>query len=311
MPCYRPIRAYVSMHKTAKGKKEILFKKPNKYREEIDINCGQCIGCRLKKAQTWAVRCVNELQLYDSNCFITLTYDDEFLPEDHSLNPKHFTDFLKRLRDRIKPRKIRYFMCGEYGDLNWRPHYHAIIFNYDFPDKIRVQSRDVNNPYYISTELSLLWKFGNHIIADANYDTCAYVARYLLKKVNGEKSEAHYNRDVIDWNEYTGEIYSYKNVDLIKEYARMSLKPGIGKEWYEKYKKDCFPSDYLIVNGYKVKVPDYYLKMFENYDEYQARMQKNARRINAIMRDDKPTIKRLTEIEEVKKKQMKSLQRGL
>lgn len=317
MPCYRPIEAYIAKGKTDNGKKVIVFRKPPVFMERIQLPCGQCIGCRLVRSVTWAARCMHEIQLHQDNCFITLTYDDENLPNDYSLPSKeqkskgqsHFQLFLKRLRKDIAPRKIRYFMCGEYGGSSWRPHYHAIIFGYDFPDKQRVQSSDVDNPYFISTQLSRLWPYGFHIIAEANFDTAAYVARYCTKKVNGEKAESHYKRTILDWEETTGEIKYFKEVDLAPEYATMSRRPGIGADWYDKYKSDCYPSDYLIVDGRKVPVPKYYDKLLEKENSLKIAAIKQRRKLKAILNKEENTLARLSVREHVKKEQAKSLSR--
>lgn len=310
MPCYTPIDAYVAPGKTENGKKNIVFKRPETIMEEIKLPCGQCIGCRLLRSVSWAARCMHEIQLHEENCFITLTYDDEHLPDDYSLRKEDFQKFLKRLRKEIYPRKIRYFMCGEYGDDSWRPHYHAIIFNYSFPDKQRVQIREVENPYYISDQLSSLWPYGYHMVAEANFDTAAYVARYCTKKITGEKAESHYNRVITDWNEFTGEITHFQEVDLVPEYATQSKRPAIGKDWYQRYKGDCFPSDFLIVDGRKVPVPRYYDKLLEREDEYLLALQKQKRKFKAIERAEDNTFYRLYQRQIAKEAQTKTLKRN-
>lgn len=309
MPCYRPILAYVTNTPNDNGKKNIVFQKPQSYRENINLPCGQCIGCKLSHSRQWATRCEHEISLHENNCFITLTYDDKHLPQNQSLYKPDFQDFLKRFRKSIEPHKISYFMCGEYGDITWRPHYHAIIFNYDFPDKVQIQEADVENPYHISPLLTKLWPKGQHIIATANYETAAYVARYCLKKITGDSAESHYNRILTDWNEITGEITEYQEVQLEPEYANMSTNPAIGKNWIKKFKNDCYPSDYLIKDGHKIPIPSYYDKELEKADQYLFETQKTRRRINSALAD-KITLERLHKIESIKKLQIKSLMRN-
>ena len=117
MPCYTPLDAYeITGRELQKqnGKRTIVFKRPQfTTYKSIQVPCGQCIGCRLLRSVTWASRCMHEASLHDHNCFITLTYDESNLPEDHSLQKDHFQKFLKRFRKAIFPTKIRYFMCGE------------------------------------------------------------------------------------------------------------------------------------------------------------------------------------------------------
>ena len=235
MPCYNPLEAYIAPGKTDKGKKQIVWKRKDGL-TPINLPCGQCIGCRLNRSVMWATRCMHEAQLYDDNCFITLTFDEEHLPQDYSLNHDYFQKFMKRLRKEIYPRKVRYFMCGEYGDDTWRPHFHAILFNWDFPDKIKYSVTGNENPYFISEQLYRLWPFGFHLIGELTFETAAYVARYCVKKITGDDAEAHYNRIITDWNEVTGEITFMKEVSLLPEYARMSTNPGIGYDWLKKYK---------------------------------------------------------------------------
>ena len=320
MPCYRPLDAYVVAGKSKHGKKRIAFKRIiGETIEKIQLPCGQCIGCKTIRSLSWALRCTHEMSLHDRNCFITLTYDDKHLPQNYSLDDPSlrkvgkspFQLFIKRFRKSISPIKIRYFMCGEYGDDSWRPHYHAIIFGYDFPDKIRVQSTDVANPYFISPLLSKLWPMGFHIIAEANFDTAAYVARYCLKKITGENAVSHYYRSIVDgFNPYTGEFDSWREVELVPEYATMSRRPAIGKGWYEKFKMDCYPSDYLIVDGRKVPIPKYYDKLLELEDEYTHAAIKTKRELRiALMDESEKSRERLKQKEAVKKAQSQSLTR--
>lgn len=277
--------------------------------EDILLPCGQCIGCKLLRSMSWAARCQHEISLNQDNCFITLTYNDKNLPDDNSLCKKHFQTFMKKFRTEISPLKIRYFMAGEYGDETWRPHYHAIIFNFNFPDRIQA-NQGTENPYYISSFLSSLWKKGNHIITDANYETAAYVARYCTKKITGEKAHDHYNRLIIDWNEFTGEIFNYQESQLLPEYSASSNRPAIGKEWYEKYKTDCYPSDFLIVSGRKQPIPKYYDKLLEREDEYLYALQKGKRKIQAALHPQETTFERLDQRNKCKVQQANTLMRN-
>lgn len=139
-------------------------------------------------------------------------------------------------------------MCGEYGDESDRPHYHAIIFNYEFADKIFLTKRG-KFKLYISEKLQRLWPMGLSSIGSVTFQSAAYCARYCTKKVNGRAAEKHYKS--LDTS--TGEI-----TKIIPEYTAMSRRPGIGKDWYEKYKDEIFPLDECIVNGHPVQPPKYY-----------------------------------------------------
>lgn len=238
MPCYSPLHAYKDKGKDA-SKTLITFSRPKSWRgEPLDLPCGQCIGCRLERSRQWAVRCMHEASLYKKNSFVTLTYNDEKLPSDNSLHKSHFQDFMKRLRKKYFPNKIRYYHCGEYGEKNGRPHYHALLFNLDFEDK-KLHSVNHGNPLFVSNTLDSVWKNGYALIGDVNFDSAAYVARYIMKKVLGKGADSFYG-------------------DLEREYSTMSRRPGIGQGWFDLYRGDVYPHDRLVVNGVITRPPRYY-----------------------------------------------------
>ena len=251
MPCYSPLRAFRSPKLSAAGKLSIAFTPSKGFADlPIQLPCGQCIGCRLERSRQWAVRCLHESQLHDENAFLTLTYSDENLPSDGSISKREMQLFIKRLRKLISPRKIRYVYCGEYGDKTKRPHYHALIFNYDFSADRRVHSRNRDGSYlYTSAELESVWPKGHALIGDVTFESAAYVARYCLKKVTGKAAAAAYER----LDPLTGEVFTIE-----PEFFQMSLRPGIGRGWIDKYKSDVYPSDEVIVRGHKTRPPRYY-----------------------------------------------------
>jgi len=266
MPCYSPLKGWKDPENGG-----LIFKRTARVTEELEVACGQCLGCRLDRALMWAMRIVHESTLSApglGNCFITLTYRDEadatpeqraaglYLPRDGSLNKAHFQKFIKRVRKHF-PQKIRYFHCGEYGDENWRPHYHACMFNVSFDD-IQLYQSDEGFNTYTSPTLEKLWPYGFSTIGELNFDTAAYTARYCLKKVTGHNAQEHYLRSDEDGMAYW----------LQPEYVTMSLKPGIGHDWYKKYKDDVFPSDETPVPGKGIigKVPRYYQTILEHED---------------------------------------------
>ena len=166
MSCFRPLQAFKSpfLNPTS-GKSVIMFSSLSFDDIRIDLPCGQCIGCRLERSRQWAMRCFHEASLHDRNCFITLTYNDKFLPKDRSLYYPHFQKFMKRLRKKFGD-GIKFYMCGEYGDQFGRPHFHACIFNHDFSDKVFWKYSSASNkfgrkgaqiPLYRSNDLEELW----------------------------------------------------------------------------------------------------------------------------------------------------------
>jgi hypothetical protein len=343
MACYhlvqslRSILPYSGGHTTLFGKKFTGNKNgkvysPLKY-EVIMLPCGGCYGCRLERSRQWAVRCVHEAQLYGSNnCYITLTYDDDHLPANSTLVLRDFQLFMKRLRRKFPDNGIRFFHCGEYGEKRGRPHYHAIIFGFDFPDKV-FWKNILGFPYYRSSVLESLWttserkkssrtSLGFSSISDVSFGSAAYVARYIMKKVNGKKRDElvgtfnpddetvyfkkHY--DVVDFS--TGEVFS-----KLPEYVTMSRRPGIGTFWFDQYHADVFPSDQVVVKRgdryVEMLPPKFYDKLLERRDPELYTTIKSRRSARAALCLADNTPERLAVREQCKLDSIKRLVRSL
>lgn len=244
---------------------------------------------------------MHEAKDHELKSFITLTYDDLHLPEDFSLDKTHFQLFMKRFRKKHGG-KIRYFMCGEYGDQTERPHYHAIIYGCDFPDKTKHSKGTQGHQLYKSKTLDELWGLGLTWIGDVTHESCGYVARYCMKKVTGEMAQDHYARI----NPKTGEWYL-----LQPEYINMSLKPGIGAGFYEKFKTDLYPSDYAVVKGKKLPVPKYYDRQLEKSDPELLEKLKARRKARALKDKANNTRERLAVRKEVAEAKTSTLKRNL
>lgn len=189
---------------------------------------------------------MHEASLYKSNVFLTLTYNEDQLPPNGSLHYPHYQKFMRRLRFNFP--RCRFYMCGEYGEKEQRPHYHACVFNIEFPDMVYFKRSPSGEDIYRSPKLERLWKHGYSSIGALTFESAAYVARYVLKKRTGDSAQAHYERITPD-----GEI-----IALEPEFAQMSLKPGIGAEWFNQFHADVYPHDYVIVRGQKMRPPKYY-----------------------------------------------------
>lgn len=217
----------------------------------LELPCGKCIGCRLKKVREWAIRCVHEGQMHERNSYITLTYSEKNLPRNGSLNVCDWQMFAKRMRKRLGP--FRFFMCGEYGEENGRPHHHAIIFGQDFgKDRYEwpVSSKHMS---WRSPTLESLWPMGQSLIDELTFDSAAYVASYIMKKIGGDQAEEHYRRVDPD----TGEVFAVK-----PEFVTMSRRKGLATTWFEKFWRDVYPEDVCVMNGRKFRPPIFYdLKM--------------------------------------------------
>lgn len=273
MPCHYPCRAY----RLADG--SVVFDTKTGYDiiQNLQVPCGECMGCKVDRARAWAIRCMHEAKLYEKNCFITLTYDEKNLPDGNDLVYDHFQKFMRALRHHTAEivwyrdkrgrkrrkkvyKKIRFFVCGEYGETRQRPHWHACLFNYDFPDKRWLKTTGEND-LYTSKTLDTLWGKGICSVGSVDYKSASYVARYIFKKQN-QKAAVY---EICDPE--TGEVF-----DREKELIRMSLKPGIGAGWLAKYKSEVMNNDKVVVNGTPMQPPKYYMKKIkeshpERYEE--------------------------------------------
>jgi hypothetical protein len=273
--CHTPLYAKYLDEPNEKGNMQLTFTGKKGVGEWFPLPCGKCLGCRLEKSRQWAVRMMYEAKLHENNSFITLTYSPDHLPSDSSLDKKHFQDFMKRLRKRLG-KKIRFFHCGEYGSKFRRPHYHAIIFGYDFPDK-EVHAYKDGNYIYKSKLLSEIWGKGFCTIGEVTLASAQYVARYVTKKINiSAKTPDELRNHYLQVDKETGEITG----ELTPEYATMSRRPGLARDWFNKYKSDCYPSDFIVIRGMKMKPPVYFDALLKEDDPEMYRQVKKKRREN-------------------------------
>lgn len=246
MACYNP-RPVFLVKNVSTGRNRIVFPsrkvvKPSDaivdWSEEdvsdMALPCTHCAGCKLEYARQWSLKCMHEASFHSNNCFITLTYSDQYLPNYGSLDKSHFPKFIKALRERLRRvglPNIKFFHCGEYGDKLGRPHYHALIFGYDFPDKVFRSSRR-GNDYYESPMLNELWGKGKCIIGNVTLQSAGYVARYAVKKRYGHTAKNYYGKKV-------------------PEYAYGSN--GIGRRWIEQNWREVYAYDRIVMLNHKNK----------------------------------------------------------
>lgn len=278
---------------------------------------------------------MHEASLHDRNSFVTLTYSEaNYCP---SLQYSDFQRFMRNLRQNESRsvsalerqavrnfvadsgteseadarsrealrelRRVRFLVCGEYGDRSLRPHFHCILFGKDFPDRSVWRESSSGFTLYRSAELERLWPHGNAEIGDVTFESAAYVARYCMKKVTGDGAESHYTR--VDAR--TGEL-----VSVVPEFLRMSLKPGIGADWIRLYRGDVYRGDgdaYVVVNGMKVKPPRYYDQYISETDEFDHLVAKRYK--DSLLRRDDNTEERLAVREQVTRARLRFKQRGL
>jgi hypothetical protein len=299
MSCFHPLDAW--------SKQGQIFFIPVDGSEKLSLPCGQCIGCRIDRSEQWATRCVHEASQHEDNCFITLTYNAENIPPDGGLRVKDFQNFMKRLRKEVG--KVRFYHCGEYGDKGNRPHYHAILFGYNFPDWIYLRDSPSGHPIWTSPSLERIWGKGFVTIGEMTYESAAYVARYCLKKINGKGADQVNEETGLKpyerFNSFTGEI-----VQVRPEYTTMSRRPGIGHSWISDYRDDVYPKDFTTIRGRKVKPPKYYDEQLRQIDPDMYDDMKQGRIMRAYEANDNHE-QRLRSKEKVKKARYSQYERQI
>lgn len=305
------------------------------------IPCGKCVGCRMEYSRQWANRCMLELEYHETAYFVTLTYDDfhvppSFYPDPETgeaqssmtLCPRDVQLFLKRLRKYFTGSTIRFFMCGEYGPTTWRPHYHLILFGLPLMDMVYKGTRRGNN-YYSSRVLERAWSVecspeivrlydpsrvfedvkhhklyvpqGFVEVGEVTWETCAYTARYIMKKLKGPEAKF------------------YDTFGLYPPFVRMSRQPGLARQWYDDHPG---MNEYEYINistptgGKKFRPPQYYHKLYDiEYPEESDKLKEIRQRLTLesirakLQRTDLSYLEYLSVEEDKLKRRTASLKR--
>lgn len=276
MPCYQPKDARLVLSNA----KHDLGKHPPER-----LNCGRCHGCKREKARQWTIRLRHEHALHEKAEAITLTYNDNHLPDGNQLVKKHFQTFLKRLRFQSGS-SFRYFMCGEYGETSTkRPHYHCVFFGLDFADRYEWMHTG-KSIQYRSPFLETLWRHGFATTGEVDRNTLSYISGYVQKKIYGAEFQAEYFDRVVP---STGEITQEAR---LPPYSQMSLRPGIARDWIEKYHREVYPSDFIVLDGHRFKPPGYYDRWLSEHDP-ELWDQVRSTRAEASAERPKESLKRL------------------
>lgn len=244
MPCYNPQRIYLtpSGWRFAPKRNTVFEDAGSKH-----VSCQQCLGCRLERSRQWALRSVHEAQFHEENYFLTLTFDDDHVPADGSLNTKTIQGFWKRFRKAHPLMRFKYYAAGEYGEKYARPHYHASVFGMELPDLYKTFKTKSGFQMYSSPSLEKAWPFGNIYVSDLTFETAAYVARYICKKVLGKGADEHYSK-----------------LGILPERAWISK--GLGKEWHETYKHETYRDNYVSCRGVPSVPPRTYNRWLKESD---------------------------------------------
>lgn len=220
------------------------------------------------------MRLTHEQTRFEESCFGTLTYDDEHLPHDHdtpTLNYRDTHDFIHRTRKYVLRHfgiKIAYYLVGEYGDRSNRPHYHFVLFGHAFTENAQIL-RTQPLPLWTSPELNKLWNKGFTSVGALTFESARYTASYVTKKLRAKQQ-------YVRVDEETGEL-----LKLVQPRAFMSLRPAIGKTWWERWHQGIIDHDRVIINGAPGKPPKYYDNLLKKHNEtlYNAAKQKRAEKI--------------------------------
>lgn len=206
---------------------------PNKAAvEKIPVPCGKCPTCKARRVNTWVFRLMQEAKVSASAHFVTLTYDSRFVPISENgfltLRKQDLQDYWKRLRKLCPGVKVKYYVAGEYGSKNRRPHYHAIVFN--VPDA---------KMFYDAWSLNGV-PFGSVHVGQVSSDSVAYTMKYIDKAT----FQTMHSRD-----------------DRLPEFSLMSK--GLGKSYLSDavvayHKADISRMYVTKLSGHKVPMPRYY-----------------------------------------------------
>lgn len=264
-----------------------------------EIPCGKCIQCRLQRSREWANRCMLELKTCENAYFLTLTYSDEHLKfapyvdpgtgETSTrpvLVPKDLQKFLKRLRFWCSSRSsfpVRFYACGEYGESTQRPHYHLIVFN--LPQVFEAGNHlfdysAADTPLWTCDALTKLWPYGLAVYGQVTWNTCAYVARYCMKKRLGKSRQ---DQKAAQEQLFPGQPWQ-------EEFTRMSLRPAIGKDYYLQNREQIYLTDECRVNLKgtitPVKPAKYYDRLYDVDNPIHLKRIKAQRKIIAKQQHD-------------------------
>lgn len=161
--------------------------------------CGWCLPCRINRRRLWTHRLILESKCHEQNGFLTLTYDDDHLPEGGSLEHDALSGFVKRLRENRKrdspvaDHRFRFFGVGEYGSRKFRPHYHLCLFGVGFHWRGSIEKS---------------WTLGGLDFRALSPELAQYCCGYTVEKLTKPCDSRLGGRH--------------------PEYARMSNRPGLG-----------------------------------------------------------------------------------
>lgn len=291
MPCTRPLWVYPApLEDPAQIRARLAKGAPAPSRRPVGsasksyhgarafrIPCGKCDSCLSARARDLATRAYLHSQLEEHKLFLTLTISDEHMLPHRGLMKRSLQLFMKRVRNKYGE-GVSFLGCGEYGGETLRAHYHVLLFGVPLDDLSPAGKGKRGDPLYVSPTLNELWGFGIVWIGQCTVQSCHYTTGYLTKKLGRRDDDAAYKRQEI--NAETGEFREWQ-VD--REFLLMSRRPAIGREWFNRFKSDVYPSGFVIVDGAKVPAPSYFNRLMA---EEEQRAMKLKRREFARLRPE-------------------------
>lgn len=271
--------------------------------ERQEWRCGRCFSCVRSHGDDWSTRLEKEQMLWPRNCVVTLTYDQEHLPLGGNLVKHDLSGFVMRLRNYARrecdqAEGVRFYGIGEFGSRTRRPHYHVILFNFDFPDLVHWSGKGARE-LCTSEALTRIWGKGvNCKVGRVGADSISYVSRYLDDKRKGGAA-AEFRSDA-------AALAAGEELPRFQlEFSLMSRNPGIGAGWLERFESDVYPGDHVVLrSGREARPPRFFDKRYERelrevgrLEEFEAL--KACRRADALERSADNTPARLAVKDEV------------
>lgn len=278
MPCFHPKPGWFDIS-TGERKGHPLMRFPIGADpldwEAVGLRCRVCIGCRSDRACDISLRAAHEAKMVEASCFLTLTYDREHLPvtwkavsdegqrlalaHPHrvapyggSLRRRDVVLFMKRLREHLWRNfgvRVRAYYVGEYGSRKMRPHYHLLLWGWDFrSDRRREVDSGGGHPMWSSKLVDELWGMGLCRINELGHEVAKYAAKYALKSLGGKQ-----------------ELRSLVGGGLVEVEPPFDQLPhgrALGLSWLDRYWSDVFPRGVVLLRGgIELPVPLAYMKV--------------------------------------------------
>lgn len=232
--------------------------------DRVPVPCGKCWPCQQRRISGWAFRLDQELKACKSAWFITLTYNNDFVPISEwgelQLSSYDLQCYFKRVRKAMSKkypdRLLKYYAVGEYGGRTMRPHYHAIVFNADV---------DLLKSAWFRSDTVLCWRkcldgflrnyrrrlppqpLGYCYFGQVTPQSIGYTVGYIHKS-----------------------FYSKWNEDVLPPFSLMSKHLGVSyvtPEMYNWHKALVEDRCYVNHNGFKVAMPRYLRSLIYNESE--------------------------------------------